>query len=158
MLFVLRADYPVPANASIGVQNLIQALKTYGAYVIDQGASFELDADSTHPELWSQAGVGSSSLPITSADMRLVHLGSGGTPAPSTSARLQHPHRHQPPHRHQRRLQPRCPLRLRRPRLHRRPHRHRLLRQRLRPRRAAAARPVARPAPSASSEGASAGS
>src|SRR3954452_9136131 len=83
MLFVLRADYPVPANASIGVQNLIQALKTYGAYVIDQGASFELDADSTHPELWSQSGVGPSSLAITSADMRLVHLGSGGTPAPA---------------------------------------------------------------------------
>ena len=35
---------------------MIQALKTYGAYVVDQGASFEIDADSTHPDLWSQAG------------------------------------------------------------------------------------------------------
>ena len=47
MLFVLRADYPVPAGASIGVRNIIQALKTYGAYIVDQGSSFELDADST---------------------------------------------------------------------------------------------------------------
>jgi len=74
MLFVLRADYPVPANASIGVRNVIQALKTYGAYVVDKGASFEIDADSTHPELWSQTGVNMNVFSITPSDMRLVNL------------------------------------------------------------------------------------
>jgi hypothetical protein len=81
MLFVLRADYAVPANASIGVRNVIQALKTYGAYVVDQGASFELDADSTRPDLWAQAGLSETSLSITPNDMRYVNL--GGTPAPA---------------------------------------------------------------------------
>jgi len=32
MLFVLRGDFPVPDGASIGVRNVIAALKTYGAY------------------------------------------------------------------------------------------------------------------------------
>ena len=74
MLFVLRADYPVPANASIGVRNVIQALKTYGAYVVDQGASFEIDADSTHPELWSQAGLNMNAFSVTPNEMRLGNL------------------------------------------------------------------------------------
>jgi hypothetical protein len=82
MLFVLRADYPVPANASVGVRNVIQALKTYGAYVIDQGASFEMDADSTHPELWAQAGLSESTLDVTPADMRYVRLGAAPVPDP----------------------------------------------------------------------------
>jgi Ca-dependent carbohydrate-binding module xylan-binding len=74
MLFVLRSDYPVPTNATVGVKNVIQALKTYGAYVVDQGASFEIDADSTHPDLWSQAGVSADSFGITSGDMRFVSM------------------------------------------------------------------------------------
>jgi len=85
MLFVLRADYPVPANASVGVRNVITALKTYGAYVVDQGASFELDADSTRPDLWSQAGLTESSLSITPGDMRYVRLGATPAPAPAPS-------------------------------------------------------------------------
>ena len=72
MLFVLRADYPVPANASIGERNVIQALKTYGAYVVDQGASLELDADSNNPEMWAQSGLGASTLGIKANDFRLV--------------------------------------------------------------------------------------
>jgi hypothetical protein len=84
MLFVLRSDYPVPANASVGVRNVIAALKTYGAYVVDQGASFQLDADSTRPDLWLQAGVSEGSLgAITPYDMRSVGLGGGPTPAPT---------------------------------------------------------------------------
>jgi hypothetical protein len=75
MLFVLRADYPVPANASIGVRNVITALKTYGAYVIDQGADLEMDADSTHPDLWQRAGLDETSFGITASDFRLVHAG-----------------------------------------------------------------------------------
>jgi len=75
MLFVLRPDYPVPANASPGVRNVIVALKTYGAYVIDQGADLEMDADSTHPELWQRAGLNETSFGITASDFRLVHAG-----------------------------------------------------------------------------------
>jgi Right handed beta helix region len=62
MLFVLRPDFPVAANATVGERNLIRALKTYGAYVVDQGASMELDADSTHPRAWEAAGVDANSL------------------------------------------------------------------------------------------------
>ena len=43
MLFVLRADYP--ETGSVGRVNVIRALKTYGAYVVDQGASFEIDTE-----------------------------------------------------------------------------------------------------------------
>jgi hypothetical protein len=85
MLFVLRADYPVPANASIGVRNVIQALKTYGAYVVDQGASFEMDADSTQPQVWAQAGLSQNSLSITPADMRYVQV-PGSPAAPNSPA------------------------------------------------------------------------
>ena len=56
-LFVLRANYRVPARAGVGVRNLIRALKVYGAYVVDQGASMELDADSSHADQWTQAGL-----------------------------------------------------------------------------------------------------
>jgi hypothetical protein len=72
MLFVLRSDYPVPANAGIGERNIIQALKTYGAYVVDQGASFELDASSTDAARWAQTGLRISTLSILPTDMRLV--------------------------------------------------------------------------------------
>ncbi len=72
MLFVLRPDYPVPANAGIGERNVIQALKTYGAYVVDQGASLELDADSNEPGLWAQSGLTTSALDIGASDFRLV--------------------------------------------------------------------------------------
>ena len=75
MLFVLRPDYPVPAGASVGVRNVIQALKTYGAYVTDQGADFLMDADFTHPELWQQAGLGQTSFDFTGADMRPAQAG-----------------------------------------------------------------------------------
>jgi parallel beta-helix repeat protein len=73
MLFVLRSDYPVPADASEGVRNVIQALKTYGAYVIDQGADFEMDADSRHLALWEAAGLDENSFDFTASDFRLVH-------------------------------------------------------------------------------------
>ena len=82
MLFVLRADYPVPAGATLGERNIIQALKTYGAYVVDQGSSMGLDADSTHPELWQQAGMyGKSGMPIRATDFRLVNVGTPPDPA-----------------------------------------------------------------------------
>jgi hypothetical protein len=75
-LFVLRASYPVPSGASVGVRNLIDALKTYGAYVVDQGASMELDADSSHAGLWDKAGLRKKSLPLRPSDWRVVQVGS----------------------------------------------------------------------------------
>jgi hypothetical protein len=83
MLFVLRADYQIPAGASLGERNIIRALKTYGAYVVDQGSTMGLDADSTHPELWQQAGMyGKTSMPIRATDLRLVNVGTPPDPAP----------------------------------------------------------------------------
>src|SRR3954470_15179193 len=72
MLFVLRPDYPVPPGAGVGERNVIQALKTFGAYVVDQGASLELDADSNNPQMWAQSGLGASTLGIKANDFRLV--------------------------------------------------------------------------------------
>ena len=79
MRFVLRADYRLPANATVGVVNLIYALKTYGIYVVDQGADFEMDADFTQPDLWQEAGINSKSFSIEPSDLRPAQL---GPPAP----------------------------------------------------------------------------
>jgi hypothetical protein len=79
MRFVLRPDYVPPPNASVGVRNVVQALQTFGAYVVDQGADFEMDADSTHPELWRQAGLSVDSFNFTATDFRPA---TPGPPAP----------------------------------------------------------------------------
>ena len=76
--FVLRHDYPVSANASVGVINLIYALKVYGAYLVDQGADFEIDADFTRPELWQLTGLHSKALDIQPSDFRPAELGNPG--------------------------------------------------------------------------------
>jgi hypothetical protein len=83
MRFVLRPDYPVPPRSTIGVQNVIYALKIYGAFVVDQGADFVLDADFTRPELWQQAGVGWKSFGFTGADFLPARP---GIPPPLPSA------------------------------------------------------------------------
>jgi hypothetical protein len=92
MLFVLRPDFPVAAGTSVGERNIIAALKTYGAYVVDRGASMGIDADSTHADVWSQAGMlGDSSMPIHAADWRLVNVGSAtalGPPPASARGRV----------------------------------------------------------------------
>jgi parallel beta-helix repeat protein len=80
MLFVLRSDYPVPSNASIGLRNLIQALKTYGAYVVDQGANFQIDSDSNQPQLWQKAGLRENTPDFTANDFRYVHTGAAEVP------------------------------------------------------------------------------
>jgi hypothetical protein len=68
MRFVLRPDYTLPFNATRGMINVVYALKTYGAFVVDQGADFEMDADFTHPELWQEAGLATRSFGFTGAD------------------------------------------------------------------------------------------
>jgi hypothetical protein len=83
MLFVLRPDFPVPGGASIGERNIITALKTYGAYVVDQGASMGIDADSNHPELWARAGMlDDAGMPIRAGDWRMVNVGSAAAAGP----------------------------------------------------------------------------
>jgi hypothetical protein len=79
MRFVLRPDYPVGADAPVGIVNVIYALKTYGVYLVDQGADFEVDADFTRPDLWQLTGLSSKSLDIHSSDLRPAEL---GTPPP----------------------------------------------------------------------------
>jgi hypothetical protein len=79
MRFVLRPDYPVAADATVGVVNVIYGLKTFGAYLVDQGADFEMDADFTKPELWQLAGLSSKTLDIQPSDLRPAEL---GTPPP----------------------------------------------------------------------------
>jgi hypothetical protein len=91
MLFVLRPDYRVPAGASVGVRNVITALKTYGAYVTDQGADLLIDADSTHPDLWRHAGLHQTSFNIRGSDFRLVHA--GPVPFEKQRSRKKHPRR-----------------------------------------------------------------
>jgi hypothetical protein len=89
MLFVLRPDFPVAAGTSLGERNIIVALKTYGAYVVDQGASMGIDADSTHAELWSQAGMlGDSSMQVHAGDWRLVNIGSASATGPAPAPKL----------------------------------------------------------------------
>jgi hypothetical protein len=78
MRFVLRPDYPVPSNASVGVINLTYALKVYGAYLVDQGADFEMDADFTSPDLWAQAGLSSKTLDIQPTDFLPATFGTPG--------------------------------------------------------------------------------
>jgi hypothetical protein len=90
MLFVLRPDFPLSAGASVGERNIIAALKTYGAYVVDQGSTMGLDADTTHPELWTQAGMyGDASMPIHAGDWRLVSgtANAASPPSPRRSHR-----------------------------------------------------------------------
>ena len=88
MLFVLRPDFPVSAGANRGERNIISALKTYGAYVVDQGASMGLDADWTHGDLWSAAGMlGDTNMPVRASDWRLVNVGGASAAGPAMHRR-----------------------------------------------------------------------
>jgi hypothetical protein len=75
MRFVLRPGYTPPRGSGIGERNVIRALKTYGAYVVDQGADFEMDADFTHPETWAKTGLRKNSFDFTGADLRPAKAG-----------------------------------------------------------------------------------
>ena len=75
MRFVLRPDYPIYTDASVGAKNVMLALKVYGAYITDQGADFELDADPTRPDLWQQAGLAERSFGFKAEDLRPARLG-----------------------------------------------------------------------------------
>jgi hypothetical protein len=64
MLFVLDPRFPIPESATLGQIGLIQALKKYGAYIVDRGPIFELDGSPNEPsdpaasdQLWADAGL-----------------------------------------------------------------------------------------------------
>jgi hypothetical protein len=79
MLFVLRSNFKSPRFPRIGELSIIQALKKYGAYIVDQGPTFELDGSPNEPtdpsqsgSLWSQAGVSLFKIGIRASDLRYV--------------------------------------------------------------------------------------
>jgi len=74
-LFVLRPDFQIPDDASRGVENVLKALKTYGAYIGDQGSNWQIDTDSSSkPNLWCASGVrrGSFEDIVKPSDLMLV--------------------------------------------------------------------------------------
>jgi hypothetical protein len=89
MLFVLDPSFRIPGHATLGQINVIQALKKYGAYVVDQGPIFELDGSPNEPSdpslsdrLWAGAGLDNTlnGLGIKASDLRYVPT--PGAPAP----------------------------------------------------------------------------
>jgi hypothetical protein len=79
MLFVLRSNFRPAQAPTIGELNIIDALKRYGAYVVDQGPAFELDGSPNEPTepaisgaLWAQAGVNLRAIGIRPSDLRYV--------------------------------------------------------------------------------------
>ena len=95
MLFVLRRDFP-ENDRSAG--DVIQALKTYGAYIVDQGASFEIDTEGDYAPGAKQGSPRRASRNVVSdirpGDLRYVAQG-GPIPAaarpPARSARRRAP-------------------------------------------------------------------
>jgi hypothetical protein len=93
--FVLRPDYEPPAGSSVGERNVVHGLKTYGAYVTDQGADFEMDADFTQPNLWAQAGLDTYSFDFTATDFRPAKPGPPAVAPPGAQAKAKKKRRKQ---------------------------------------------------------------
>jgi hypothetical protein len=80
-LFVLRPDFPIPGNAPPGVQNVLKALKVYGAYIADQGSNWQIDTDSSSQEpLWCASGVDRNAFEdlVKPSDLMMVQPPNGG--------------------------------------------------------------------------------
>jgi hypothetical protein len=89
MLFVLDPGFKLPADATIGEVNVVQALQRFGVYVVDKGPVFELDGSPNEPSdpatsdsLWENAGVGLTRLGIKPSDLRYVPMPGFPEPAP----------------------------------------------------------------------------
>jgi hypothetical protein len=87
MLFVLDPNFRLPADATLGETNVVEALKRYGAYLVDRGPQFELDGSPNEPTdpassdvLWEAAGASVAALGIKPSDFRYVPL-PGSPPA-----------------------------------------------------------------------------
>jgi hypothetical protein len=81
MLFVLDPSYKPPVRPTLGESNVIEALKHYGAYVVDRGPQFEIDGSPNEPTdpadsdaLWSAASVAISRFGIKPSDFRYVPM------------------------------------------------------------------------------------
>jgi hypothetical protein len=63
------------------VKNVLDALKVYGAYIVDQGSNWQLDTDSSGDrDLWCAAGIRRGSFDfVKPSDLMLVQPG-GSTP------------------------------------------------------------------------------
>jgi hypothetical protein len=81
MLFVLDPRFPIPEDATFGQIAVIQALKKYGAYIVDRGPNFELDGSPNEPSdpgasdnLWAAAGLDQdlNGLDIKASDLLYV--------------------------------------------------------------------------------------
>ena len=81
MLFVLDPRFPIPEDATFGQIAVIQALKKYGAYIVDRGPNFELDGSPNEPsdpgasdDLWAVAGLDQdlNGLDIKASDLLYV--------------------------------------------------------------------------------------
>jgi len=90
-LFVLRPDFQIPDDAPRGVQNVLRALKAYGAYIGDQGSNWQIDTDSSsRPALWCASGVDRNAFQdlVKPSDLMMVQPNapddSAPTSAPST--------------------------------------------------------------------------
>ena len=82
MLFVLEPGFEVPADATWLERNVVEALKGYGAYIVDRGPLFELDGSPNEPtrpsrsaELWERAGGRLRGLGIEPNDLLYVPRG-----------------------------------------------------------------------------------
>jgi hypothetical protein len=87
MMFVLDRSFKLPPDATIGEINVAEALKRYGAYIVDRGPMFELDGSPNEPTdpadsdtIWSDASVSVARLGIKPSDLRYVML-PGSPPA-----------------------------------------------------------------------------
>jgi hypothetical protein len=79
-LYALRRDFVIPQSAPRGVQNVLRALKVYGAYIGDQGASWQIDTDSSSDNaLWCASGVDRTAFEdlVKPADLMLVQPDAG---------------------------------------------------------------------------------
>jgi hypothetical protein len=81
MWFVLDPAFQPPVPPTLGETNVIEALKHFGAYVVDRGPQFELDGSPNEPtdpaasdSLWNAAGVALSRLGIKPSDLRYVPM------------------------------------------------------------------------------------
>ena len=79
MLFVLDPAFRPARQPRLGDLNVIQALKLYGAYVVDQSPVFELDGSPNEPTapaasdtLWEASGIDLVQLGIKPSDLRYV--------------------------------------------------------------------------------------
>jgi hypothetical protein len=89
MLFVLDPAFKPARQPRLGDLNVIQALKRYGAFIVDQSPIFEIDGSPNEPTapvasdaLWSASGIDLARLGIKPSDLRYVPTPGAPLPVP----------------------------------------------------------------------------